>query len=117
MAAEPVIPPGSLIVTPKDMWDRISEIQETGHRTESAVNELRLTVNPELRDLRQDVDTNTARVTALEKELPRNGEARITALEQHSWASRWLPTGVSAVLTAALTGLIMYGIGQWITHG
>lgn len=114
---EPVIPPGSVIVTPDDMWETIREIQTTGHRTESAINDLRLTVNPELHNLRQDEDATMQRVTALEREMPRNGEARITALEQHSWASRWLPTGVSAVLTAALTGLIMYGIGQWITHG
>lgn len=91
--SESVIPPGSVIVTPEDMWTAISEIRETGHRTETAIAELKLTVNPAVSDLRRDF-----------KEL----DGRVTTLEHQSWSSRWVPPLVSAIIVAAIGGVLVY---------
>jgi F0F1-type ATP synthase assembly protein I len=88
------------------MWTAISEIRETGHRTETAINELRLTVNPALNDLRQDVDANAR----IEREHHDKHDARLTALEQASWSSRWVPAIVSSVLVGAIVGVLVYVI-------
>lgn len=90
-----VIPPGSVIVTPEDMWSAIGEIRDTGHRTETAINELRLTVNPAVTDLRKDVDDHAG---------------RLTALEQASWSSRWVPAIVTSLLVGVIVGVIVYVI-------
>lgn len=113
------IPAGSVIVTPEDMWGAIGEIRDTGHRTEAQITELRLGMMPAISDLRQDVDDNArierehhektgARVDLLEDKH----DKRITALEQQSWSSRWIPVLVTSIITAAIAGLIIY----FVTH-
>lgn len=101
---ESVIPPGSVIVTPEDMWTAIGEIRDTGHRTETAINELRLTVNPALTDLRQDVDTNAR----IEREHHDKHDVRLTELEQQSWSSRWVPAIVMSLIVTAIGGVVVY---------
>ena len=94
-SSQPSIPPGSVIVTPEDMWTAIGEIRDTGHRTENAINELRLTVNPVVSELRQDVDKH---------------DKRITALEEQSWASRWVPAIVMSLIVTVIGGVAIYVI-------
>lgn len=99
-----VIPPGSVIVTPEDMWTAIGEIRDTGHRTENVINELRITMNPALADLRQDIDTNAR----IEREHHEKHDIRITALEQASWSSRWVPAIVMGIIVTAVGGIVVY---------
>lgn len=91
--AQHPIPPGSVIVTPEDMWAAIGEIRETGHRTENTLNELRLTLNPAMNDLRQDLDSI---------------DKRLTAVEQASWSSRWVPAIVMSLIVTVLGGVTVY---------
>jgi len=95
-----------VIVTPEDMWTAIGEIRDTGHRTETAINELRLTVNPALTDLRQDVDNNAR----IEREHHDKHDDRIASLEQASWSSRWVPAIVMSLIVAVLGGVAIYVI-------
>lgn len=87
------LPPGSVIITPEDMWRAIEEIRDTGRRTESAVTELKLVVNPALNNLRADVDEH---------------DKRLNALEQQAWSSRWVPAIVTAILTTVIGGVALY---------
>ena len=86
-----MIPPGSVIVTPEDMWAAIGEIRETGHRTETAINELRLSVNPTISDLRQDLDMHEK----AEREHQLETGRRLTVLE----TARWKMVGAYSALT------------------
>lgn len=87
------IPSGSVIITPDDMWRAIETIRDTGQRTNEAVTELKLLVNPMLNDLRADV--------------LKNGD-RIAALEQQSWSSRWVPALVMSLLCTLGGGITLY---------
>lgn len=119
MTGEAVIPPGSVIVTPEDMWAAIGEIRDIGHRTESAITELRLAVNPAINDLRQDVDQNAR----IEREHHEKTNQRIDglgetvhALEKQSWSSRWVPALVSAILAAVVGGVLVYTFAHILTQ-
>jgi hypothetical protein len=91
MAAE--IPPGSVIVTPQDMWQAIGEIRDSSHRTEGTINELKNMVNPALGDLKADY----AKL-----------EVRVVDLERSSWSSKWVPAIVMAVLCSTIAGILVY---------
>lgn len=104
------IPSGSVIITPEDMWRAIEEIRDTGRRTENSVNELKISVNPALNDLREDLDTNAR----IEREHHEKTNSRIDAvikdrirpLEEASWSSRWVPAIVMSVLVGAIVAVV-----------
>lgn len=100
------IPSGSVIITPDDMWKTIGDIRDTGLRTERAVAELALSVNPALATIRQDVDANARS----EKEHHESHDQRIRSLEEQSWSSRWVPAIVMAVLCSVIAGVIVYAL-------
>lgn len=89
------IPSGSVIITPDDMWRTIQETAESSRRTEAAVNELKLLVNPALGDLHKDVEKL---------------ETRVSELEKQSWSSRWVPALVMSLLVAVAGGVAMFVI-------
>lgn len=111
MTAEPQIPSGSVIITPEDMWRAIEEIRDTGRRTESAVTELKLVVNPALNDLRSDVDENAR----IEREHHEKHDAQIRALEEQSWSSRWVPAIVTSVLASVAAGVVLFVVTRGIS--
>lgn len=100
------IPSGSVIITPDDMWRTIQDTAESSRRTEAAVNELKLLVNPALHEVRSDVATLDTR----EQNNHEKHEGRIRALEEQSWASRWVPALVTAVLCSVIAGVIVFVI-------
>lgn len=103
------IPPGSVYITPKQMWEAIQETRDIAKGTAKAVDELRLMVDPVLHDLRADL---TALATRHDTDHAAHA-VKIEALEKQAWSSKWVPTLVTAVLTAAATGLVL----AFITHG
>ncbi len=100
------IPSGSVIITPEDMWRAIERIEDTGRRTESSVNELKLVVNPALHDLREDVDENARIARVADEKLA----DRIRVLEEASWSSRWVPAIVMSLLASTVAGVVVYVI-------
>lgn len=103
-----ILPPGSVIVTPEDMWKAIGEIRDTGHRTETAITELRLLVNPALAEVRDDV----AKLDAREQAHHDSHNDRLRLLEEQSWASRWAPAIVMSLLVSGVGGAIVFVVTQ-----
>lgn len=98
------IPPGSVIVTPDDMWRAIETIRDTGQRTNEAVTELKLLVNPALGEIRGDI----ADLSQRERDHFTNLNSRVVELEKQSWSSRWVPAIVMAVLCSTIAGVLVY---------
>lgn len=99
------IPPGSVIVTPDDMWKAIEETRDAGRRTENAVNELKQLVSPALADVREDITKTDARVDKL--------DARVVELEHQSWATKWVPALATSVVCTVVGGVALY----FVSHG
>ncbi len=100
------IPSGSVIITPDDMWRAIETIRDTGQRTNEAVTELKLLVNPALGEIRADITDLSQR----ERDHFNNLNGRMVDLEKQSWSSRWVPAIVMAVLCSAIAGVLVYAV-------
>lgn len=100
------IPSGSVIITPDDMWKTIQETRDIAASTATAVNELKLIVNPTLSDIRADLQTLDDRENA-----HHNAHGvRLTDLERGVWSSRWVPAIFMAVICSSLAGVIVYAV-------
>lgn len=96
-AAGSEIPPGSVVITPQDMWDSVKNI-------ETVVTEIRSTLAPQVADLRADHEelrraVETQRVEA-EKQLEdvkKDHEARLRVVERANWKL----AGIFAALSVA----------------
>lgn len=94
------IPPGSVYITPKQMWEEIVAVR-------ASVDKLTTLVDPSLRNLRGDISD-------LQKQ--HDGLAvKVEALEKQAWSSKWVPALVTAVVAAVLTGSIITLISNTFT--
>lgn len=106
------IPSGSVIITPDDMWKTIQETAESSRRTEAAVNELKVLVNPALGDLRRDLEKLDDR----EQEHYDRHAGSILELQQQSWSSRWVPAIITSLLVAVIAGVAMLVITKALSQ-
>lgn len=102
MASE--IPSGSVIITPDDMWRTIQETRDIAAGTRKSVDELKVLVNPALNDLRDDIHVLDTR----EQKHHEDHDAKILALQQQSWSSRWVPALVMSLLCTIGGGITLY---------
>ncbi|GAA3729991.1 hypothetical protein GCM10022239_03260 [Leifsonia bigeumensis] len=102
MAAE--IPSGSVIITPDDMWKTVQETRDIARDTQQEVSKIRLLIDPELKNIREDVRTLDDREAA-----HHNAHGlRITDLEKASWSSRWIPALITSLLCSVAAGVVLY---------
>lgn len=88
------IPPGSVVITPQDMWDAIGRIEKT-------TEDIRATIAPQVGDLRSDHDDLKRELSAVQKDH----ETRIRAVEKANWKQ----AGIYAAITVIATiGEAMY---------
>lgn len=98
MAEDP--PPGSVYITPKQMWDATQESLTLARDNAQKLEELKGLFAPKMSDLQLEIAANKVRIDALEKQ---------------SWSSRWVTALVVAVLTASITGVIVVIITRSLT--
>jgi hypothetical protein len=101
-------PPGSVIITPEDMWRAIQENRDTSSRIEQGVTELRLLVNPALNEMRDDISALDAREAAHYEKI----DKRFRPIEEQSWSARWVPALIASVLATAVGGVVLFLITQ-----
>lgn len=98
------IPPGSVYITPKQMWEAVEEIRKS-------VDRLTAIVDPSLQDLRANIAALTAKhdreVTAL--------DVRTVALEKQAWSSKWVPALISGVLCSSVAAIVTLVITRSLT--
>lgn len=78
------IPPGSVVITPQDMWDAIGRIEKT-------TEDIRATIAPQVGDLRSDHDD-------LKKDVD-DHETRIRAVEKANWKQAGIYAAISVIVT------------------
>lgn len=95
------IPPGSVIVTPEQMWVVMQE-------TRDSVRKLETLLNPSLAEIHQDHRELDER----ENIHHEAHERAIRDLQQATWSSRWVTALVTATGTAAVGGLVLWVLGS-----
>ncbi len=106
------IPPGSVYITPKQMWEATQESLSLARENAQKLDELKLMVDPVLHDLRADLNALEIRH---DKDHTEHA-IEIEALKKQAWSSKWVPALVSFVLSSTVVAIVVMLVTRSLTN-
>lgn len=91
------VPPGSVVVTPEDMWDAINEIRDGVRKFGPSYDQLKTRID--------EVDKN-------EKDHYKEVSKDILDLKKRSWSNQWINVAAGAGLTGVVGGIALWLVGN-----